>query len=210
MSLSTSKVAFKFDDRLIVSPIPDIDGPDISWLSRCHVGDDQGHVGSCAIQGMASHAEAYRNISISDAQTYEAYQEACKRFGIPHGQGMTPEQAYEVAKDAGWFPYAQGIERTNTMSAMIEQPLLGGYKVTDAWDPDNMDGGVLDHSPKIKFVKGYHMVLIAGWGTVPNHDKNAIAIENSWALSWGQNGIGYMDTDLHNRLSIGMWRLKLK
>jgi len=185
---------------------PARDGPDISWLSRCRVGDNQGSTGACTLFALASWAEIMFGAPISDAECLDSYYKACQRYNIPYGRGMQFSQAFLVAKDRGWLRDARGLSRVHDQDALARQPILAGYKVTAAWDPKNMRNGIFDHSEGIKYVRAYHAVVNAAEGTVdgPGGDRFT-TIENSWGLGWGDNGLGMMREDLFKRLCREMW-----
>ena len=203
-----------FEGLILTSPdahpipvTPARDGPDVSWLSRCRVGDNQGATGACALFAFASWAEIMFGTPISDSACLAAYEDACKRFGIPYVRGMQFSQAFQVARDHGWLRDASGLTRVHDLSELANQPILAGMSVTAAWRPENLRDGVLDHDPNIRYVDGYHAVVIVANGVILSDLKGGryIYIENSWGLGWGHNGLGMMRADLFKRLCRELW-----
>jgi hypothetical protein len=181
------------------------DGGDVSWLSRCRVGDNQGNDGACAIFTMANWAEVMFGTEIGDHACLALYRAALKRFGRQPGSGLTFGEAYMLASEAGWLPNTKGLMRTLTLAAIECQPILAAYRVTPAWERPNR-AGCLDHT-STDAVRGYHAVLIAAHGSMPPSPERLVYIENSWGLGWGWNGIGVMTEALHRRLNVEMWEI---
>lgn len=207
MSLRTDRSALVFEEG-IPPVVPKRDGPDISWLSRCRVGDNQGSVGACVIFALASWTEIMTGNKISDTECLDVYGTACERFDIPYGRGMSFKQGFEVASEAGWMADGKKLKRVADLDELGTQPLLAGYKVTGAWEPKNMRNGCLDHSSALKYVEGYHAVVIVAHGALlSDMASQMVYIENSWGRGWGWEGCGVMDEDLHARLCREIWRV---
>ena len=182
--------------RYGAAPAPVVAGPDVSWIRRCRLGDNQGSNGACAVFAMASWAEIMHGAAISDADCLKVYNQALTDYGLAAGDGLTFEEAFEVASAAGWLPGAQRIDMVLDEARLTEQPLLAGYEITPGWQNPNA-AGCLDHAAGSTSL-GYHAVCIVARG-----ELNGIAggpflyIENSWGKDWGWNGLGVMSDAFH-------------
>ena len=179
-------------------------GPDVSWLSRCMVGDDQGNDGACVVFAYASAAEIIYGKPISDAACTAIYKRILADKGRPAGSGMTFAEGWPYV--AGWFPGAKGIRQTG-IDAIVRGPLLGGYQVTPAFDRTS-SAGCLDHTTRGPS-RGGHAVVIAAVGVVNKFASlgRCVYIENSWGKRWGRNGIGVMTEVLHRSLCNQVWEI---
>jgi hypothetical protein len=190
--------------RYAAAPTPAATGPDVSWIRHCRLGDNQGSNGACAVFSMASWAEIVHGHAISDGACLTVYNQALTDYGRAAGDGLTFEEAFEVASAAGWLPGAQRIDMVLDETRLTEQPLLAGYEVTPGWQTTNK-AGCLDHAAGSK-VLGYHAVCIVARG-----ELNGVAggpyvyIENSWGRDWGWNGIGVMSAAFHQQTIRETW-----
>lgn len=180
------------------------DGPDISWLPKCRVGDDQRREGACAIFAMANWSEVMHSHSISDNECLELYASTLKKLSRRTTSGLTFAEAFAAARDAGWLPGSRAMARVRDLSRLAEQPIVAGYDITGAWDYVSSQG-CLDHDAKTPS-RGYHAVLIVAHGALQGVVGGPwVFIENSWGTDWGWNGIGVMSEDLHRSLCREMW-----
>lgn len=188
--------------------VPLVAGEDVSWMPRAMVGDDQGRSGACALFSMAAWAEVMHGVPISSFDVLAAYQRALASLGRPYGEGLYFREALKAAQTEGWIRNSGDLHPERDLERLKEQPLLAGYKVTDAFYNASTQG-CLDHDPALTYERGYHAVLIIGKGrldTLPG--KFWVYHENSWSWRWGWNGIGVMDIDLHNRLCREVWSIE--
>ena len=184
------------------------DGPDVSWLHRCRVGDDQGAEGACAIFAFASWAEIVHGYDISDADTLQVYRDTLSELGRPVGSGLSFAEAFVAAHKAGWLPGARGLAQAHDLSALPEQPILAGYRVTPAFDNVNA-AGCLDHAADNSIVRGYHAEVVVGHGRLQRFPSLTLVYkENSWGLPWAWNGIGILTEDLHRELVRELWLVR--
>lgn len=182
--------------RYAAAPAPAVAGPDVSWIRRCRLGDNQGSNGACAIFAIASWAEIMHGVAISDAACLRVYNLALEDYGRAAGDGLTFEEAFEAASAAGWVPGAQRIDMVLDEKRLSEQPLLAGYEITAAWENAN-SAGCLDHAAD-KAVLGYHAVCIVARGELTGLAGGPyVYVENSWGRDWGWNGIGVMNDAFH-------------
>jgi len=190
------------DDTMAAGPLGSV--PDVSYLKRCIVGDDQGNDGACVIFAYASAAEIIYGKPISDAACTAIYKRVLKDKGRPAGSGMTFGEGWPYA--APWFPGTKGIRQVG-IDAIIRGPLLGGYAVTPAFDRCNADG-CMDHKTRGPS-RGGHAVVIAAVGVVNTFASlgRCVYIENSWGKRWGKNGIGVMTEALHRTLCQQIWEV---
>lgn len=173
-------------------------GADVSWLRRCRVGDDQGQDGACVMFAFANWAEIMRGVDISDKETLLQYQRTLKRVGRTSG-GLTPQEGFVGAKEAGWLPDAKGIRPVRDFAAMHEQPLLGSYRVTPAFDSVNK-AGCLNHRASDKS-RGLHFMCTVAYGEITGVKGGPyVYVENSWGEEWGYKGFGLMMEALARRL----------
>ena len=178
-------------------------GPDVSWISRCKVGDNQGREGACAIFALANWAEVMHGKTISDNQCLELYAATLRKLNRTTS-GLTFSDAFAAVRDAGWLPGSKALVRAGSLAALTTQPLIAGYEITGAWDGVSPQG-CLDHQVQTPS-RGYHAVLIVGHGTLPNVQGGPwVYIENSWGLKWGWNGLGIMSEALHRSMCREMW-----
>ena len=178
-------------------------GADVSWLSRCRVGDDQGQDGACAVFAFASWAEIMHGREIPDAECLAVYRKALARAGRSDG-GLTFPEAFEAAMRAGWLPGALALVTARDLSQLVRQPLLAGYEITPAWDSVSAEG-CLDHAVEGPD-RGFHAVVIVAHGVLAaNTAEPLVYVENSWSLRWGWNGIGVMTEGLHRKLVQELW-----
>ena len=189
-----------------------VDGEDVSWLSKCRVGDDQRREGACTLFSLASHSEIVTGIEIEDAEVFDAYKRAQERFGIGPDEGMSFHVAFRVAQDFQWFDQTQRITPVNDLSALAEQPMLAAYRVTAAWNHVRSNG-CLDHSQSHDEVRGYHAVVVVAAGRITKNratedtegTERFVYIENSWGKDWGWKGIGVMSEELHLEMIEELW-----
>ena len=198
---------------ILTAPGEPDDGPlmaddgDVSWLHRARVGDNQGADGACSIFAFANWCEIMLGVKISDAQCLDLYRLALRRFGREEGSGLTVGEAFLMVHAAGWLPPGvQGTRRVRNLDGLSQQPILGAYKVTPAWQNPNK-AGCLDHFAPMTIL-GLHLVAIVGVGRL-NTPERHVWIENSWGLHWAWNGIGIMNETLHRRLNVEMWEIVL-
>ena len=171
------------------------DGPDVSWLPKCRVWDDQTQYGACVIFAFASWCEIMYGVSISDGDCVTVYLQALKDNGLEFNSGLTYEMGLAAVVKAGWLPATTKLHAEPNLSAITGQPLLAAYAVTPAWDKPN-SAGCLDHNAGGK-VRGYHAVVIAAKGVLSSvNGWPYVWIENSWG-EWGWKGIGMMSDTLH-------------
>lgn len=188
--------------------VPLVAGEDVSWMPRAMVGDDQGKSGACALFSMAAWAEIMHGVPISSFDVLAAYQRALASLGRPYGEGLYFREALKAAQMEGWIRNSEGLRPECDLERLEEQPLLAGYKVTDAFYNVSTQG-CLDHDPALTTERGYHAVLIIGKGQLDAlPGKFWVYHENSWSWQWGWNGIGVMDIDLHNRLCREVWSIE--
>ena len=184
--------------------LPLRDGPDVSWLSRCHVGDNQGADGACAIFAIANWAEIMHGRAITDADCLSLYRETLRQAGRPSG-GLTFAEAFAGCRSAGWLPGARGLQRVGNLDALARQPIVAGYQITPAWERVSHDG-CLDHSPAAAGpIGGYHAVTIVAHGIITGNTEPYVYIENSWGAGWGWQGIAVMTEPLHQQLCQELW-----
>jgi len=196
--------------RRTISAEPLQSGPDISWLTHCRVGDDQGQEGACAIFAHANWAEIMFSKSIPDSDCHAVYQAALQREGRTEadGGGLTFQAAFDAAFAAGWLPGCRGLTRVYDLSILAQQPLLAGYEIGPAFDNVNPDG-CLDHATRGP-ARGHHAVCIVGSGCLaPNPDRPLVYIENSWGASWGHSGLAVMTAALHASICRELWTIRL-
>ncbi len=173
--------------------------PAISYLDRIRVGNDQGNDGACAIFAIASWATVmYPDQRITDADRLRLYADTLRRLGKPQGSGLTPGQAFAACSRAGWLPGCRAIRRVHDLRDLARQPLLASYRIGPPWHRVSRQG-CLDHSaPFPPPDAGLHMVVIVASGHITDLPGDGwIYIENSWGKSWGWNGIGVMEVQLH-------------
>jgi hypothetical protein len=177
-------------------------GPDVSWLPRCRVGDDQGVENACAIFALASWAEIMHGYEISDTQALEVYRATLRELGRPDA-GLTFAEAFVAAHKANWLPGARALEAVHDLSELSHQPILAGYRVTGALDNPNA-AGCLDHAAD-DTTRGYHgMVIVAHGSLLRVPGGPFVYVENSWQ-PWGWKGIGVMTEPLHRKLIRELW-----
>lgn len=183
------------------------DGADVSWLSRCRPGDNQGAVGACAIFAMANWAEIMHGYDISDKECLTLYSRTCSELG-QGDDGLTFRQAFEAAHRANWLPGARQIEAVWDLSDLASQPILAGYTVTPAWDRPN-SAGCLDHAAARTNLGG-HATVIVGFGIVHSVTDLGplVYVENSWGRAWGWNGICVMTEALHRLMCNELWVIR--
>ena len=179
-------------------------GPDVSWLSRCMVGDDQGQDGACVVFAYASAAEIIHGKAIADATCTAIYHRILADKGRPAGSGMTFAEGWTYV--APWFPGANGIKQTG-IDSIARGPVLAGYEVTPAFDRTS-SAGCLDHTTRGSS-RGGPAVVIAAVGVVDRFASlgRCVYIENSWGRRWGRNGIGVMTEALHRSLCRHMYEV---
>jgi len=200
LSSTTDALILSAPADYAVSPEPLRDGPEVSWLSRCRVGDNQGSDGACALFAFANWAEVMRGVSISDAEILEAYHEALAAEGRARG-GLTFIAAYRYAEAAGWLPGTTGITIVRDLARLAEQPVLCGYEVYPPWNRVGKDGQIKGYAGQLV---GYHAVLIVADGCIRD-DARSIYIENSWGREWGWNGCARMSEAMHRKTCREMW-----
>jgi len=186
---------------------PLVDGEDVSWLPRAIVGDDQGNSGACALFSVAAWAEIVHGKPISTMDVLHLYRRTLAKLGRAEGEGLFFREALIAAEAEGWVRPGARLWPEKDLERLVEQPLLAGYVVTDAWYRASLEG-CLDHDPALKTEWGYHAVTIIGKGkleTLP--DWQWVYFENSWDWDWGWNGVGVMDIDMHNRLCREVWSI---
>lgn len=182
------------------------EGPDVSYLPLCRVGDDQGQEGACAIFALASWYEIMRGESISNEDCFAAYRKALDLAYRPDGDGLSFEEAFAGAQAANWFDLDESINAEASLEALAEQPLLAGYEVTPAWDNVSPQG-CLDHRTTGPS-RGGHAVCIVGHGSIGYDPHRWVWIENSWGLDWGWNGIGVMEENLHRDMILVLYSIR--
>jgi len=182
-------------------------GADVSWLSQCRVGDDQGNTGACSVFALANWSEIMHGKAISDADILEVYLSALKANNLPPRSGLSFGMAFAAAHSAGWLPGARALQAVRDLAALQDQPLIAGYTIRDAWYRPSTQG-CLDHDPALTDEYGYHAVVIVGYGRLDSIPGGPwIYIQNSWGLRWGWNGIGVMSEALHLRLCRELWTI---
>jgi len=188
--------SFRKPSMMQLAPLRD--GPDVSWLSKCRVGDNQGNEGACGVFAIANWAEIMFGKEIIDMQCLDLYANTIKKLGRAD-EGLTFKEAFDACSGAGWLPGKTEIKQVGDLSEMINQPLLFGVKVNGTMDHVNEDG-CLDHSDAAQRspVRGYHALCSPAHGTISSIDDimKWVYIEQSWGLNWGWNGIGIMSEDL--------------
>jgi hypothetical protein len=190
-----------------VSPVPLVDGDDVSWMPRILAGDNQGNYGACALFSMASWAETMTGKAISDFDVLAVYQETLERCHLPANSGLLFQQAFDAAVFAMWIPGNKGLVAVRDLRSLVDGPILAGYAVTDAWNRVSTQG-CLDHDPALTAVDGYHAVLIIGKGVLSAVDGGPwVWVENSWGWQFGWNGIAVMSDRLHRDLCREMWAI---
>jgi len=180
--------------------------PMVSHLDQCVVGDDQGREGACAIFAFASWCEVHLRAYISNRDCHTIYREALERAGRSTG-GLYFHEAFEAVKRAGWLPWASALHEA-TLQDLVSQPLIAGYIMTQAFD-NVAPWGCLDHSNPMKGERGYHAVCVVASGPVGHPPEPYVWIENSWGLSWGWNGIGFMNLNLHQKLCRQLFKVEM-
>jgi len=191
---------FSTTRRLTAIKAPQPTDLDVSWMPRVRGGNDQGQVGACAMFAMGDWSEIMWAHNISDADRIAVYKATCRTLGRGD-EGLTYQEAFDSAKDAGWLPGARGLVEVDDFSRLAEQPILAAYKVTPAWQYAS-DQGCLDESQPDTDLGG-HAVCVIAHGTPPNLPEG-VWIENHW-VPWGWNGLGVMTRDLHARTCRELW-----
>jgi hypothetical protein len=177
----------------------------ISWLPKCRVGNDQGQDGACVLFAIASWASIMLDVHVSDKDRLDAYWDYKKRTKSKT-DGLTPGEGFQIASTLGWLPGMRAIRNAKDLAALADQPILGGYVVTPAWDGERVSSqGCLDHlAPQA--ARGMHMVVIVADGHLSSLSGwRWIYIENPWGIRWAWNGIGVMSYELHTSLIKGLW-----
>lgn len=178
-------------------------GADVSWLPRCRVGDNQGSDGACVIFAFASWAEIVHGYIIADEDCHRVYQQTLARLHRPDG-GLTFEEGFEAARAAMWLPGASGILQVPDLTLLVDQPILGAYEITPAWDRTNA-AGCLDHRATGN-TRGLHAVVVVAHGELEKFPSvRWVYVENSWGREWGWNGVGVMSESLHQSLCSELW-----
>jgi hypothetical protein len=192
----------------LTTPLPWLrTGADVSWLSRCRVGDDQGSEGACALFSMASWAEIMYGDEILDQECLRVYRATLNKLGRQTGSGLTFSEAFDAASSAGWLPGASALVRVFDLSDLVSQPIVAGYCVTGALD-NVSEQGCLDHNADHSQIRGYHAMVIVAHGMLSDVVGGPwVYVENSWGIEWGWNGIGLMSQDLHAKLCREMWTI---
>lgn len=182
---------------------PEVDGDNVSWESRCHPGNWQMDLKSCTLVAMASWIEAVYGNPISDAEVMRVFQ----RYGTE--RGVTPETAYMLAKDAGWFPAeTRGVIRTKMLGRLKHQPIIATYRYCTAWDHVGRSGRIKSWAGMGKIDDGVkrragHSVLIVGHQKKKNGEW--IVVEGSGGPTWGRNGFAQLLRVVHDKTIMGMW-----
>lgn len=179
--------------------------PEVSYLDRIRVGNDQGADGACALFAMASWATVmFLERRITDAARLSLYTNV-----RGSGDGLTAGQAFAAAAAEGWLPGLRAIRQVYDLRYLAAQPMLAAYRIGDPWGNVSAQG-CLDHSaPLPPTSAGLHMVLIAAAGnlaTLPGREW--VYIENSWGRDWGWNGIGVMGFNLHSQMLHSLYILE--
>lgn len=183
--------------------VPLRQGADVSWLSRCRPGDNQGPDGACVIFAFANWAEIFHGYNISDETCLSVYHNALRRLGRSQG-GLTFPEGYVSAAAAKWLPGSNGVTPTHDLGGLVQQPILAGYTVTPSFDRPNA-AGCLDHTQAYGPSRGLHAVDIVGHGEMTGVSGGPyVYIENSWG-PWGYKGLGLMSEVLHRVLCKEMW-----
>ena len=92
----------------------------------------------------------------------------------------------------------QDILTTNMNKIMAhvysEGPCVGGFSVFPDFFTYNSSNPYAIYGPTAgsKVIQGGHAILIVGWGTTAN-GQLYYEIQNSWGVSWGDQGFFYMD-----------------
>lgn len=182
------------------------DGPDTSWLSGLHVGDDQGDSSSCVVHALGNWLEAVDGVFVPDGDCRGIWQETLAFNGRTKG-GLTVSEGFAGMTRAGYFQGWKGVEQVYDYERFVDQPFVACYKVLPAWMNMSFEG-CFDHSPEARRGSyGNHAVLLGARGIVDAQpDLGRIyTVVNSWKLSWGKNGMGQMAEDLHDEMCFEMW-----
>lgn len=184
-------------------PLPLTVGDDISWLARVRGGDDQGSHGACALFSIANWAEIMMESAHSDREILDLYQSAKRRYR--RLDGLTHEEAFEAARDAGWLPGASRILPTSDLVLLTDQPIIAGYAITDAWRFVSPQG-CLDHSVPARPASDYHSQLIVGCGRLAAVAGGPwVYLQNWWGERWGYHGLCVMSYALHAATCRELW-----
>lgn len=102
------------------------------------------------------------------------------------------EKKEEADKEAYPFRvssyYAVKSEKEIKKAIMASGSVLASFLVTSGWYDTESDGMI----PSYGNIEGGHAVLIIGWKVIDG--KQYWIILNSWGSSWGNNGLGYIET----------------
>lgn len=183
------------------------DGPDVSWINRCRVGDDQGVTSACSLFGHANWAEIMHGEAVTDEACTSAYRLACQRYDVPDGSGLTVPQAFQIAHELDWLPGAREVRRVDSLAPLVRQPLLGCYALPREFSA--VDAGGFFAMPGLFIEAGYHLMAIVGHGKVNAFgERTFVYVENSWGLSWGYNGMCFMEEATHRAMIREIWSIE--
>lgn len=183
-------------------PGPLRDGPDISWLSRVRVGDDQGQTSACVIFSFAKWEEIMRGSFISDAACIAIWRDALRRAGRADG-GLTVKEGYAAAVRSGWLRGSRGVAPA-TFADLDKQPLIAIYEA-GVFDSPN-SAGCLNHDVDGED-RGLHAVCEVAYGYINGIAEPFCYQAGSWGRRYAWQGITLMSEALHKRRCHELWRV---
>lgn len=181
-------------------------GPDVSWLPRCRVGDNQGEDGACVIFALASWSEIMQVRAISDRECQAVYAQALKDAGRDGG-GLLFQEGFLAAQKAGWLPGYARLRLVTDLAELVHQPLLVGHEMTAAWDRPN-EAGCLDHTATGPS-RGRHAEVVVGHGCLSGiaEGRPLVFLENSWGRGWGWKGLCVLTEDRFLEVAREMYKV---
>jgi hypothetical protein len=187
--------------RRMPAAAPRVQGPDVSYLDKVKVGDNQRNVPACVMFSWAKRAEIVDGIHIPDADCVRAWELASDRFnGGRRDQGLTLQQGHDIAKEFGWVEDDEVCTTLGSLDALADQPIVAAYRVTPLWEQATMHQGLVTgdwSDPTL----GYHAVCIAAHGVVDRFGGSKfVMFVNSWSAGWGWKGLGAMSEATHTAL----------
>lgn len=178
-------------EHLGIGTAPLRDGPDVSWIPRCRLGDNQRSNPACVMFAWASWAEIMFGARISDAECVDAWKQArYKIYGGDLSGGLYLDEGHAMAQEMGWIPKSHRYKAVDDIQMLSQQPIVSAFKVTAGWDFAAHCEGEVRVNPADP-TRGLHAVVIVAHGDVKAFGSERFTyIENSWGRSWGWNGLG--------------------
>lgn len=167
---------------------------------------DQGEEGSCAGHAVTAEflASPVRGRVANAAKGHElavaVYNRARRIDGIPDsaGEGTSVNAVMKVGRERGWwdsYHWAFGVE--DVKRALLLGPVVIGvnwyealYETRGKYAEMVVDGQLV----------GGHALLVTGWSPSYGSLGETFRIRNSWGLSYGKNGTGYLRRSSFERL----------